>query len=143
MTRLHTYAFAATLCLLSSGAQAQSEMPVSLQFAGEVGGVPFACGSSYDNIGAPAATITPTDYRFYISGLELLDKDGKSTLVAVTDRAPWQGSGLTLIDFEDGTGPAKMAIQGSTISSPEPPRLVNIPVCALLWAFPSKKLMAT
>lgn len=107
MARRHAYAIAATLCLLSSATQAQSEIPVSLRFAGEIGGLPFACGNTYAGIGAPSATITPTDYRFYVSGVELLDKDGNAVPVMVADRAPWQGSGLTLIDFEDGSGPCE------------------------------------
>ncbi len=97
----------AAICLFSAAAMAQSDVPVTLRFAGEVNGTPFSCGTAYEGIGSPPATITPTDYRFYVTDVELLDKEGQATPVAMTDRALWQADGIALIDFEDGSGPCE------------------------------------
>ena len=56
--------------------QTTSQQPVRLSFAGYVNGEPFVCGRSYDKVGSVASRITPTDFRFYVSDVALLDVVG-------------------------------------------------------------------
>lgn len=75
---------------------------VSVQFAAEVNGVPFACGQSYENIGTSGSTISPTDFRMYVTNVRLVKADGDEVAVALDSVAPWQSKGVALVDFEDG-----------------------------------------
>ena len=43
--------------------------------------------------------------RFYLSSVQLLDRDGKAFDLALHSDLPWQQSDLALIDLEDGQGP--------------------------------------
>lgn len=78
---------------------------VSLAFAAEINGTPFACGQSYDNVGTSATTITPADFRFFIHGVRLLDAGGNEVEVELDQDGLWQYEDLALLDFADGTGP--------------------------------------
>jgi len=82
----------------------KTPVPISLEFALNVGEAPFACGSTYADIGSPPAEFTPTDARFYLHGVELVDKGGKAHPIELEADA-FQGDGLALLDFEDGCGP--------------------------------------
>jgi uncharacterized repeat protein (TIGR04052 family) len=88
-----------------STAQGQTTQPVILRFAGAVNGEPFACGKSYPNIGTTKSTITPSDFRLFISAIELLTTDGKVVTVALDQDGIWQYKNVALVDFEDGSGP--------------------------------------
>lgn len=92
---------------LSAGAQTapSSEMkPVKIQFAGRLGGKPFACGTRYDGIGTEKITITPSDLRFYLSDVQLLGPDGETTPLSLDQDGTWQYQNVALVDLEDGTG---------------------------------------
>lgn len=43
--------------------------------------------------------------RFYLSSVQLLDRDGKAFDLELHSDLPWQQSDLALIDLEDGQGP--------------------------------------
>ncbi len=88
-----------------SVAQSQSTQPVTLRFAGAVNGAPFACGKSYPNVGTTKSTITPSDFRLFVSAIELLTNEGKAVPVALNQDGVWQYKNIALIDFEDGSGP--------------------------------------
>jgi len=78
-----------------------SDQPVSIEFAAKVGDQDFVCGQQYDNLGADDTSLTLSDFRFYVSGLELQDSDG--SWVAVTlDQTNFQVDDVALLDFEDG-----------------------------------------
>ncbi len=76
---------------------------VAINFEGWVGEDEFACGESYDRVGAAQTTITPTDFRFYVSNLALLDEDGNAVPVELEQDGKWQYQNTALLDFEDGT----------------------------------------
>lgn len=78
---------------------------VALRFKPMVGDKPFACGQSYDNIGTTNSKITPTDFRFYVHSVRLVDAAGKETPVALEQDGKWQVDNLALLDFENGSGP--------------------------------------
>ncbi|MBX3145890.1 MAG: metallo-mystery pair system four-Cys motif protein [Gemmatimonadales bacterium] len=79
--------------------------PVSIPFAALVGERSFACGQTYDNLGATGSQITPTDLRFFVSEVELIDRRGRAVRLQPTTGDVWSHEGVTLLDFEDGTGP--------------------------------------
>ncbi|MBS7538892.1 MbnP family copper-binding protein [Ancylobacter lacus] len=86
-------------------AQAQEAQPVAIRFAAQVGDKPFACGQSYDNLGAPPSRATPTDFRFYVSDAELIDAAGKAVPVKLEQDGRWQYQDVALLDFENRSGP--------------------------------------
>lgn len=86
----------------SAGAQA-----VTLQFAAQVNGQAFACGQSYAGVGTTRSTITPSDYRFYVSEVQLIDASGRAVPVTLAQDGTWQRDGLALLDFENGSGPCR------------------------------------
>jgi len=92
---------------LFSVVHAATMMPVDIRFAAEVGQAPFACGKSYAGIGTTGSTITPTDFRFFVSDVSLVRGDGTAVPVTLDQDGTWQYRNLALLDFEDGTGPCR------------------------------------
>lgn len=90
-----------------AGVHAATTTPVHIQFAAQVGGETFACGHSYKNIGTTSSTITPTDFRFFVSEVNLLRNDGTAVPVTLDQDGTWQYRNVALLDFEDGTGPCR------------------------------------
>ncbi|MEM6611072.1 MAG: MbnP family copper-binding protein [Cyanobacteria bacterium P01_C01_bin.72] len=97
---------ASTITLLMAGmSKAQSDIKeVSINFAAYVGESEFACGESYDGVGTEESTITPKDFRFYVSDLALIDDAGNAIPVELEQDGKWQYENTVLLDFEDGTG---------------------------------------
>lgn len=79
--------------------------PVAIRFAGMVGDQPFACGQSYQGVGARNSRITPSDFRFYVSDVELVDAAGRAVPVSLAQDGVWQHANVALIDFENRSGP--------------------------------------
>ena len=100
-------AFGAVLALAACSAPTPPP-PVAqietIRFTAEFGGTPFACGKSY-RLGTPPVAAMPTDLRFYVTGVELLRADGSAVPFMLAGDTTWQGQGVALLDFEDGTGP--------------------------------------
>ncbi len=78
---------------------------VALRFKPVVGDKSFTCGQSYEGIGSTNSKITPTDFRFYVHNVRLIDAAGKETAVALEQDGKWQVDNLALLDFENGSGP--------------------------------------
>jgi uncharacterized repeat protein (TIGR04052 family) len=98
----------ASLCISAAAAHtalAQESRPIRLRFAAMVNNVSFKCGQSFKNIGTTKSTITPSDFRMFVSAVELLTPDGRAVPVALEQDQIWQHKNVALIDFEDGTGP--------------------------------------
>jgi uncharacterized repeat protein (TIGR04052 family) len=85
---------------------------VALKFSAMVGTQNFACGKSYDNIGITKSRIIPSDFRFFVTGVELIDKTGKAVPVKLDQDEVWQYEDVALLDFEDGTGPCRNGNSG-------------------------------
>lgn len=100
-----------TLCalLLAStfAASAFADQPVTINFAGEIGGKPFACGETYSGLGATGASIKGTDYRLFISGASLVRADGSLQPIKLEQDGKWQLDDLALLDFEDASSGCK------------------------------------
>jgi uncharacterized repeat protein (TIGR04052 family) len=78
---------------------------VTLRFKPMVGDKAFACGESYEGIGTTNSKITPTDFRFYVHNVRLIDASGKETPIALEQDGKWQVENIALLDFENGSGP--------------------------------------
>ncbi|MBE9047862.1 metallo-mystery pair system four-Cys motif protein [Pleurocapsales cyanobacterium LEGE 10410] len=85
-------------------AQAQSDTKeIAIDFEAWVGNREFTCGESYDAVGAGESTVTPTDFRFYVSDVALIDEDGNAIPLELEQDGKWQYQNVALLDFEDGT----------------------------------------
>jgi uncharacterized repeat protein (TIGR04052 family) len=91
----------------ASAAPGASTQPVTIRFAAQVAGQPFACGQRYANIGTTRSTLTPNDFRFYVSEVHLIDSTGRAVPVALAQDGTWQLDNLALLDFEDASGPCR------------------------------------
>ncbi len=90
--------------MLSFAALCQgAEQQVTIRFHAQVGDQPFACGSQYEGVGVTKSKIRARDFRFYISGVRLLDAAGKETPLVLDQDGKWQLDDLALLDFENGT----------------------------------------
>ncbi|MEL6927104.1 MAG: MbnP family copper-binding protein [Cyanobacteria bacterium J06600_6] len=101
----HAIFLASAMVLASQSlAQAQSDMQdVAIDFAAYVGESKFVCGQSYESVGTAESTITPKDFRFYISNVALIDKNGEAVSLELEQDGKWQYQNTVLLDFEDGT----------------------------------------
>lgn len=80
-----------------------SPLAVTIEFSPVVGSQPFACGQTYQHIGAEDSTITPRDFRFYASNIQLVDGSGAKVALTLTQNE-WQNGVVGLVDFENFTG---------------------------------------
>ncbi len=85
---------------------------VEVKFAAMVGSENFACGKSYNNIGVTKSTIIPSDFRFYVSQVELIDNKGNAVPLKLDQDEIWQYEDVALLDFEDGTGQCRNGNSG-------------------------------
>lgn len=98
--------FTLTNFLFSNTAYSQSSnttQQVTIKFAGRVKNQPFACGRYY-KLGKTATTVTPLDFRFYVSDISLIDAQNKVVPLTLAQDGKWQYQNVALIDFENKTG---------------------------------------
>lgn len=98
---------AIALCLLAcdhSDDDGFVEERVTIVFDARVAGEPFECGRDYAGLGADKATGTPQDLRFFVHDVRLVAEDGAEHPVDIEDDGDYQGGGVALLDFEDGSG---------------------------------------
>ena len=93
------------LSALPTRADAQQDRKITIRFAAMVGDRPFTCGQSYDGIGATGSRVTPSDFRFYVSDVQLIDSNGKAIAIKLDQDDRWQYRNVALLDFEDRSGP--------------------------------------
>ena len=87
--------------------QQTATQPVELRFVTEVNGQSFECGQSYKNIGTTRSTMTPTDFRMFVSQVHLMTAEGRAVPVQLVQDNTWQLEGIALLDFENGQGPCR------------------------------------
>lgn len=104
---LISLAAAVILSACSTMGTESSARSVNIQFAGAINGQPFVCGQRYTNVGITKSTITPSDFRLYVSEVKLVRNDGSTVPVALTQDGVWQYQNVALIDFENGQGPCR------------------------------------
>ena len=96
-------AWLSAMALWCCRAEAQSQQ-VTIRFRAMLGGEEFACGRSYQGVGATRSTVSPRDLRFYVHQFRLIDMQGNEVPVDLNQGGWWQLDDLALLDFEDGTG---------------------------------------
>jgi uncharacterized repeat protein (TIGR04052 family) len=89
--------------VVSSSSTGVGMVEPKIQFAGNVGAVPFDCAETY-MLGTPPTEIELTDYRLYVHDVRLVDGAGEETPLALTPSAFVHADGVALLDFEDKTG---------------------------------------
>jgi uncharacterized repeat protein (TIGR04052 family) len=99
-------------CSTTAPTGTAGQQAVRLNFAAEVNGQAFACGKQYPAIGTTRSTVTPSDFRYYVSEVQLLTADGKAVPVQVDQDGVWQLENIVLLDFEDATGPCRNGTTG-------------------------------
>lgn len=77
--------------------------PVTIRFQAKVGDQVFRCGESYV-LGTPPTRVTPTDFRFYVSDVALVNAAGQAVPVTLEQDGKWQYQSVALLDFEDKSG---------------------------------------
>ncbi|MEG5000737.1 MbnP family copper-binding protein [Microcoleus sp. B4-D4] len=85
-------------------ATAAETQEIEIKFSATVGEKSFNCGESYSNLGTSAATVTPTDFRFYVSEVALIDGSGKAVPLTLKQDGKWQHQNVALLDFENKSG---------------------------------------
>jgi uncharacterized repeat protein (TIGR04052 family) len=103
--------FVAALAVSSFPAAAQQERTVTIRFAAKVGEQSFECGRAYDGVGATGSRVTPSDFRFYVSDVQLIDASGKSVPLRLEQDSRWQHANVALLDFENRSGPCLTGTQ--------------------------------
>jgi uncharacterized repeat protein (TIGR04052 family) len=77
---------------------------VVLDFEAMVGSDEASCGKSYKNLGETGVNGTFSDFRFYISDVNFIDKAGEKTALKMNDDGKWQYQNIALLDFENASG---------------------------------------
>lgn len=104
--------------LLTGGVNAQTGasdsgwLTVNLRFEAQVNGQAFECGKSYAHVGSTQATITPSDFRLYVSEVALLNTRNEAVPLKLVQDAIWQFEDIALLDFENGAGPCRNGTTG-------------------------------
>lgn len=88
----------------SGDAASGSGASVKFTFKAVVGTQPFACGTTYSSVGSTKLNATPKDFRFFVQDFKLLTRNGDEVPVEIPSVAPFQDTGVALIDFTDGKG---------------------------------------
>ena len=89
-------------CSISTQAKSESQ-EITINFEGWVGDREFVCGESYEQIGTAESTMTPNDFRFYVSDLAMIDESGNAVPIELEQDGKWQYQNVALLDFEDGS----------------------------------------
>jgi uncharacterized repeat protein (TIGR04052 family) len=77
----------------------------TLRFRAMAGDALAKCGEAYAAFGESGTDVAELlDLRFYVHDVALKNADGAFVPMAIVDEAPWQSSGVALLDFEDATG---------------------------------------
>jgi uncharacterized repeat protein (TIGR04052 family) len=106
---------ALSACAMSPS-QKSSTQPIEIRFSAQINGQAFECGKSYPGVGTTNSTITPSDYRLFVSQVELLTTDGKAVPVTLTQDKVWQFENIALLDFENGQGPCRNGTPATNVS---------------------------
>jgi len=94
------------------GSAIAAAQAVTVRFAAQINGQSFACGQSYAGVGTTRSTITPSDFRFYISDVSLVDEAGRAVPMTLAQDGVWQFENIALLDFENGTGSCRNGTTG-------------------------------
>lgn len=103
---------AVSLICFGTYALEQPSQDVQILFKATLAGQAFECGKLYTKVGNPHQTITPTDWRMFISDISLLDAQGQWIPLQLRPDGVWQNSQIALLDFENGKGACRNGTTG-------------------------------
>lgn len=86
-----------------AGHQPTGGKAVTITFAAMVGDDEAKCGQVY-RVGTPASMVELADMRLHVHNVRLINAEGDEVAVALDGDRPFQGDGVVLLDFEDGSG---------------------------------------
>jgi len=99
---------AAALTACGGGGDDDGPKAVTLEFAAYAGATPVKCGTAVAGLGSGAVEAQIKDFRFYVSGVQLIKADGSKVPLTLGANDDWNltsgSNAVTLIDLEDGTG---------------------------------------
>lgn len=78
---------------------------LAIHFEARAGAEPVACGTEISALGATRSRAEITDFRMFVSDFRLVDAEGAEVPVEMSAEGPWSNGHVTLLDFEDATGP--------------------------------------
>ena len=107
--------FVGALLLSVSQAHAQTQA-LQLNFKAKVNGQPFECGQSYGSVGSTKAQVTPSDFRLFLSQVELMNTSGQWQVMTLDEDQRWQINNIALLDFENASGPCRSGTTGMNAS---------------------------
>lgn len=87
-----------------AAAPGDSLAPFTLRFRATVDADAFQCGKTYTNIGTTKASVSASDFRFYVHDIRLVNAKGDTVRASLAPVTPWADKDVALLDFEDGTG---------------------------------------
>jgi len=110
--RMRTLAVALGISLSATAAAsadgATTGKPVDIKFAAVAGNAPVQCGSLISGLGSTDQSAQLADFRFYVSQVALIRRDGRPVAVKLRKNSQFRYSNrfgaVTLIDLENGTG---------------------------------------
>jgi uncharacterized repeat protein (TIGR04052 family) len=98
---------ASALIAAPAGAATKTQK-VDIRFAAVAGDQPVGCGLPIEGLGTTNQTATLADFRFFVSDLKLVRRDGRAVTVKLSKNSTYRvtegKSAVTLIDLENGTG---------------------------------------
>lgn len=103
-SRLLAMSVLATMAAANSAMAQGATRKVALKFQAMVGAEPFACGKSFSGVGTSNATITPSDFAFYVHDVKLMSANGTEVPMTLDQDGTYQNGTIALMDFEDATG---------------------------------------
>jgi len=77
---------------------------ITIPVSAVVGSEPFVCGQTYTGLGDGSLELTPTDFRFYVHDVRVVDAEGAEFPVTLEQDGRFQEGDVALLDFEDGCG---------------------------------------
>ncbi len=87
------------------------EVPVSINFSVVSDDGEWTCGDA-PTLGTGQSEFIISDLRFYVHDVSLIDENDEAIPLATADDEIWNGGGVTLLDFEDGSGPCGSGNEG-------------------------------
>jgi uncharacterized repeat protein (TIGR04052 family) len=89
------------LAMASCGPSTPAGTSVELSFEARVGDAAFACGQTYDGVGATSTSLTAYDLRLYVHDVRLVTSSGHEVPLTLDDD-DFQNGSVALLDFETG-----------------------------------------
>ncbi|MGF1642562.1 MAG: MbnP family copper-binding protein [Thiotrichales bacterium] len=98
-------AFVLTACNDSGDSDSRPARSATLDFRAAVGSEAAECGKTYSGVGSGVRDqLKLTDFRVYLSDVELRKADGSKVPVTLDQDGKWQYQNVALLDFENGCG---------------------------------------